>query len=129
MFVKMKNLEKKRSLNSSWERPCLFVKYLDGNGLFNQNERYMWSRVKMNNFAIAPKGIFNCTILHLEGWWLKDTIKSIKEWLHMWPTNISYCFFRFTVWPRIVYLCLSIDNQPMSCLLSFTWMGCDSWKL
>ncbi len=34
----MKKPKKKRSLNSSWERPFLFVKYLDGNGLFDQNE-------------------------------------------------------------------------------------------
>jgi hypothetical protein len=39
MYVKMKKPGKKKSLVSSWERPFLFMNYLDGNGFMEQNER------------------------------------------------------------------------------------------
>jgi hypothetical protein len=39
MHVKMKKLGKKSSLVSSWERPFLFVNYLDGNGFMEQDEK------------------------------------------------------------------------------------------
>jgi hypothetical protein len=35
----MKKLGKKSSLVSSWERPFLFVNYLDGNGFMEQDEK------------------------------------------------------------------------------------------
>ncbi len=38
MYVKMKKLGKKKSLVFSWERPFLFVNYLDGNVFMEQNE-------------------------------------------------------------------------------------------
>jgi hypothetical protein len=44
---------------------------------------YVWSRVRTSNFAINLQEIFNYTILHFESWWLKDRIKIIGEWLHI----------------------------------------------
>jgi hypothetical protein len=38
-YVKMKKPRKKKSLLSSWEGPYLFLNYLDGNGLMEQDER------------------------------------------------------------------------------------------
>ncbi len=37
-YFKMKKLGKKKSLTSSWEGPFLFMKYLDGNELLEQDE-------------------------------------------------------------------------------------------
>ncbi len=37
--MKMKKLGKKKSMVSSWEGPFLFLKYLDGDGFIEQDEK------------------------------------------------------------------------------------------
>ncbi len=39
-FVKMKKLDKKKSLASSWEGPFMFVRSLDGNRM--KEEGFVW---------------------------------------------------------------------------------------
>lgn len=39
-FVKMKKLDQKKSLASSWEGPFMFVRYLDGNRM--KEEGFVW---------------------------------------------------------------------------------------
>ncbi len=38
-FIKMKKLSKNKSLASSWEGPFIFVRYLDGHGFLQHDER------------------------------------------------------------------------------------------
>jgi hypothetical protein len=38
-YVKMKKPRKKKFLVFNWERPFLFLNYLDGNGFMEQDER------------------------------------------------------------------------------------------
>ncbi len=84
-YANIKKFGKKRFLESSWEGPfCLWNILMEMDHWMKMKEvEYVWSRVTTSNFGINLEEIFNYTILHFEGWWLKDWIKIIGEWLHM----------------------------------------------
>jgi len=66
-IVKMKKLNKNKSLASSWESPFIFVRDLDGRGFYNmmKEEGFMWLRERMRSSGRNLRGICNCSMLQL----------------------------------------------------------------
>ncbi len=67
-YVKMKKLGKKKSLTSSWEGPFLFMKYLDNNGLQENDKggKICVLKGKDENLWDKPKKGLQVSIMHHE---------------------------------------------------------------
>jgi hypothetical protein len=68
-YVKMKKPGKKKSLESSWEGPFLFVNYLNGKGSLEQDEGGHICVIKGRDdeLWIDLEEIYRSIMLHLDG--------------------------------------------------------------
>jgi hypothetical protein len=117
-----RNLERKKSLVSSWEGPFFLWNIQMGRVFLSKMKEDAFVSSKQKDDRLWDKPKRDLQVYHVTPWWwwLRVSFKNVWEWLHMWLGIMDYGFLCKN---GLSCLHMCIGNKPLFyCLLIIrTW--------